>query len=127
MGHVAVSDGAGGTVEAMDHKHGVAAGAVSGRRWDTGVLVPGIDYTRNGTVTTTAPAVIYFVGAPGLSAAKVTRIQQALASEGIDPGPIDGAYGTQTAAAVAAFQRVHGLLVDGEVGPKTATALGVTL
>ncbi|PSB13720.1 hypothetical protein C7B61_13415 [filamentous cyanobacterium CCP1] len=36
---------------------------------------------------------------------------------------VDGAYGPQTASAVAAFQASRGLLVDGIVGPQTLSAL----
>ena len=35
----------------------------------------------------------------------------------------DGVYGVKTTAAVIAFQRAHHLAVDGQVGPKTWTAL----
>ncbi|KAB2868218.1 MAG: peptidoglycan-binding protein, partial [Bauldia sp.] len=34
---------------------------------------------------------------------------------------------SKTAAAVAAFQRVRGLVMDGEVGPQTAAALGIQI
>ncbi|GLK47104.1 hypothetical protein GCM10017620_00770 [Brevundimonas intermedia] len=54
-----------------------------------------------------------------------TDIQQALKSRGFDPGPIDGVWGTRTAAAVRAFQASKGLTVDGLVGPRTAAALGL--
>jgi len=37
----------------------------------------------------------------------------------------DGVYGTQTAAAVRAFQSRHGLAVDGKVGPATTAALAL--
>ena len=55
----------------------------------------------------------------------VREVQQALARAGFSPGPIDGEYGGQTAAAVRALQMAKGLNVDGEVGPNTAKALGL--
>ncbi|HEX5865087.1 MAG TPA: peptidoglycan-binding domain-containing protein [Casimicrobiaceae bacterium] len=57
----------------------------------------------------------------------VTEIQKALASKGFSPGDIDGEYAQATALAVAHFQESQGLVVDGEVGRETATALGVSL
>jgi peptidoglycan hydrolase-like protein with peptidoglycan-binding domain len=55
------------------------------------------------------------------------RFREALFTAGFDPGVIDGIYGAKTAEVVAAFQRVNGLVMDGEVGPLTAKALGVEL
>src|SRR5207245_9317596 len=45
-GHIAISDGRGGTVEAHSTKAGVIASTISGRRWDMGVLVPEIEYSE---------------------------------------------------------------------------------
>lgn len=50
-------------------------------------------------------------------------IQAALQEAGYNPGPIDGIRGRRTIRAVKAFQRAHGLQVDGIVGPLTAAAL----
>jgi len=127
MGHIVISDGQGGTVEAKGHQFGVVADTLQGRRWDTGVLVPGITYQGGAPVALAALPTIYYSGAANLDPAVVTRIQQALAGLNFDPGTIDGEYGPHTAAAVAAFQTVQGLLVDGEVGPATARALNVVL
>jgi hypothetical protein len=126
MGHIAVSDGQGGTVEAAGSSTGVVVGKVSGRRWDTGVLVPGIDYS-GGSVHVSGPAKIYAVGQPNMDGSKVKEIQTALAASGYSPGDVDGEYGTTTALAAAAFQKAQGIISDGEVGPDTAKALGVVL
>src|SRR5216110_605449 len=48
VGHIVVSDGRGGTVEAHSAKAGVIASTVSGRRWDMGILVPEIEYSERG-------------------------------------------------------------------------------
>ena len=42
-------------------------------------------------------------------------------------GPIDGDFGPSTHAAVVSFQASRGLVIDGEVGQKTARGLGVKL
>lgn len=43
----------------------------------------------------------------------VARVQQRLAWLGYQPGPADGIYGRRTAAAIRAFQKDHGMDVDG--------------
>lgn len=130
MGHIAVCDGKGGTVEAKGRRYGVVAGTVDGRAWDAGVLVPGFSYNLpDGTSIkpVVAPTALYRRGAPNMAPSIVTRLQQALAAAGFDPGLIDGDYGPDTEKAVIAFQTAEGLTVDGVVGPETAGALGVTL
>ena len=128
MGHIVICDGLGGTVEAKGEQFGVVADTVQGRFWDTGVLMPGYTYAPpNPNFVYIAPTMLYALHAPNMLPSKVIEIQQALAREGFDPGPIDGIFGLNTAAATAAFQRVQGLVVDGQVGIQTANALGVAL
>ncbi len=43
----------------------------------------------------------------------VSQIQAGLTNLGYDPGPIDGTMGSQTSAAIRAYQRDNKLLVDG--------------
>ena len=127
MGHIAICDGHGGTVEAKGTAFGVVADTVQGRRWDTGVLIPGVSYGGAAVVPINHPARLYHIGAPNMDRDVIRAIQTALAARGFDPGPIDGRFGENTAAAVGAFQSAHGLVMDGEVGPQTAAALGVTI
>ncbi len=129
MGHIVVCDGAGKTVEAKGHAFGVVEDTVHGRRWDTGVLIPGIEYDTNvAPISPTAPEkTIFRQGGQNMNSDKVREIQRKLSEAGFDPGPIDGIYGPKTAAAVFAFQSVRGLVLDGEVGPQTAKELGVIL
>ena len=50
-------------------------------------------------------------------------VQHRLDSNQIPTGPIDGKVGPETRAAVRAFQRTHGLAVDGVAGKQTCAAL----
>ena len=127
MGHIAVCDGHGGTIEAKGRRYGVVADSVQGRGWHTGILLPGFSYGTSVPIKVTPPAVVYEVDAPNMDKAVVTQIQQALAAKGFDPGLIDGDFGPNTQAAVLQFQEAEGMVVDGAVGPETAAALGVSL
>jgi hypothetical protein len=127
-GHIVVCDGMGGTVEAHSHNDGVIKGKTANRRWDIGILVPGVSYEVLPVVAVEAPpTTIFCVSTPVLHSLKVGEIQRALLQAGFDPHGIDNKYGKETAKAVIAFQRKKGLLVDGEVGVQTAAALGIVL
>ena len=54
---------------------------------------------------------------------EVRTLQKRLKELGYYKGSIDGSYGTQTVAAVKAFQTRNGLTVDGVAGGKTLTCL----
>lgn len=126
IGHVAISAGNGRTVEAHSTARGVIEGEAAGRRWDVGVLVPGIDVRMPAAPQPVAAAgIVLRVKTPRMTGRLVKDAQRALAAAGYNPGPIDGEYGSQTAAAVRAFQLRKGLAIDGEVGKLTAKALGV--
>jgi lysozyme family protein/peptidoglycan hydrolase-like protein with peptidoglycan-binding domain len=128
MGHIALCDGRGGTVEAKGRKYGVVADTVHGRTWHTGVLIPGIKYdSRNAVTPVKPPADLYARNAPNMESAIIVKIQEALASKGFSPGGIDGEFGPETEAAVVAFQLSEGLVADGQVGRDTADALGISL
>ena len=126
-GHIVLCDGLGGTIEAMSHTQGVRKFTLNNRRWDTGILIPGITYEANGGSSPTDPPTIFRLTSPMMRGEAVERIQTALKTEGIDPGPIDGIFGPKTEAAVLGFQLREGLVPDGEVGPETAGALHIQL
>jgi len=128
-GHIVISDGSGGTVEAHSSKRGVIASTLAGRRWDLGILVPGIAYTAGAPVVVAPPkTVIFRLTEPDhMRGATVKEIQRALKARSFSPGPIDGDFGAQTHNAVVAFQASNGMVADGEVGPLTARRLGVSL
>jgi Putative peptidoglycan binding domain len=127
MGHIAICDGQGGTVEAKGVAYGVVKDTVQHRYWDTGVKIPGIGYDPPAPFRWIPPTQLYWIGGTNMDLNGVARIQQALAARGYDPGPIDGEFGPNTAAAVIAFQNMNGLVVDGQVGVQTARLLGVVL
>jgi peptidoglycan hydrolase-like protein with peptidoglycan-binding domain len=54
-------------------------------------------------------------------------IQKLLQKLSYDPGKIDGKNGPHTEKAVKAFQKDHGLKVDGIAGPKTQAAMAQAL
>lgn len=123
IGHVAISNGHGGTVEAHSTKTGVITSKISGRRWDYGVLVPWIDYKKEAAVppSVPGPGKIYRWTKPMQHGEKIKEIQRALGIKA------DGWYGPKTALAVKTFQIKASLVADGEVGPDTAAKLGLTI
>jgi len=128
MGHVAISDGGGGTVEARGAAYGVVVHSAQGRHWDAGVLIPHIAYEPPSPIVHYHPPnSLYGIGWANMDPQIVEAIQRALASQGLDPGPIDGVFGPSTAAAVAGFQAMTGIVVDAQVGVETAHALSVGL
>ena len=93
--------------------------------WDTPISSR-LDGTAPPPVAIVADAPTY----PGSSTkrgskatARVRSIQQRLADQGYNVGPVDGSFGPKTEAAVKAFQEAAGEHVDGIVGPKTWAAL----
>ena len=94
IGHIVISDGAGGTVEAHSSKDGLIQSTLTGRRWDMGILVPSITYTQGSAVPVSPPStVIYRLTAPLMTGDKVKEIQKKLRAAGFDPGSIDGEFG----------------------------------
>jgi hypothetical protein len=127
MGHIVISDGQGGTVEAHSTNTGVIRHTLNNRRWDMGILIPGISYQGNGHPDPAPPGVIYRLSSPFMQGEKIEEIQGKLKLQGLGAISQDGIYGPRTFAAVMDFQKAHGLVPDGEVGPETARTLGVTL
>jgi N-acetylmuramoyl-L-alanine amidase len=70
------------------------------------------------------PAVSYKFGSSG---DQVKEIQRRLKDWGYYFGAVDGNYGKETENAVIAFQKKHGITIDGIVGSQTAEKLGVSL
>jgi N-acetylmuramoyl-L-alanine amidase len=131
MGHVAIADGKGGTIEAAGKRLGVTDQLkVTNRLWDAFALIPGVTYASPSTASGGSAHQIrqplwLTLKTRNLKGPAVLRLQKALVKSGFDPGVIDGVYGPHTHAAVLAFQAQSGLVVDGWVGPSTASALGI--
>ncbi len=129
-GHIVISDGKGGTVEAHSHLTGVIRDVVSGRRWTMGIMVPGIEYQgppADWVPFIKPPAVLYRLTAPPMQGQGIRKLQYRLRDLGYLFDPADGIYGPQTMAAVLAFQRSRSLVADGECGPRTLAALEISL
>ena len=62
----------------------------------------------------------------GSQGEEVRAVQTKLKELGYTVGNVDGIFGSQTKAAVIAFQKDHGLSPDGIAGEKTLAALGIT-
>lgn len=130
MGHIAIADGMGETVEAAGKNLGVRKGLVHGRPWDGFALIPTLVYTTptsagNSASQHRAPDWLT-LKTQNLRGPVVLKLQKALLKQGLNPGVLDGIYGPHTHAAVLAFQRQKGLIVDGWVGPETVLALGLS-
>ncbi len=78
--------------------------------------------TGRPTPPPTAPCPVLSIGSRGAS---VQHLQQLLINQGYNPGSVDGIFGSQTRTAVMVFQRDTHIAVDGIVGVRTWTALGV--
>lgn len=75
------------------------------------------------TPVPTIPTVYPIALRVGMNGEAVRAMQQRLITLGFLTGRADGIFGTQTAAAVSAFQRAHNLRADGIAGQQTLTQL----
>lgn len=127
IGHVALSQGDGSTVEAHSAKLGVTHLEVDGRRWDLAMLLPLIDYPDelDSAVFSPPAGLVLRLTFPPMHGALVKAMQKALKARRFDPGEIDGVFGPHTEAAVRAFQLAMGLVPDGEAGRITLGKLGL--
>lgn len=57
--------------------------------------------------------------------AMVRQAQERLASEGFDPGALDGKLGQQTQQSLQQFQQAKGIEPSGQLDPQTVAALGI--
>lgn len=126
MGHIAITSGNGGTVEAAGVNLGVRKGRVEGRQWHFCAMIPDVQYESSGKVIKPKPVpFLMTVTNPPTTGDLVMKVQKALKERGFDPGVMDGTFGHHTGAAVFAFQKMNKLVADGVVGPSTAKKLGI--
>ncbi len=119
MYHVGVYMGDGSVLHAKGRDDGVVRESLSATGWNRfGRLKVFADAdTRAGYVRSLKRTV------PNMQGDDVRAVQTALLAAGFDPKGIDGLYGKNTEKAVKAYQKAHGLEVDGFVGPKTWASL----
>lgn len=125
VGHVVISMGDGRVLEARSARYGVVVTANAGsRHWTSGLEIPGVTYSQSGNPRMEPPGGILRLSHPFMRGPETEIVQRALVlrQHNVD---VDGIYGPQTASAVANFQLESGILVDGEVGYETASALGL--
>ena len=124
VGHIVFSDGKGGTIEAHSAATGVKTHTLSDRRWDYGILVPGVRYfTAEKSVKLKPPGDVLRYTEPMMRGKSIERLQKCLNKLGYAAGDEDGVFGPQTEAAVQLFQADNELLPDGEAGDITLAAL----
>ena len=75
-------------------------------------IIPWVDFASIG-----------YVVVPGKTGEDVRRLQFLLGLTGCTDVPTNGRYDAASIACVKRFQRAHGLVVDGLVGPRTLMVL----
>ena len=128
--HVGLYVGDGIVIEAMGTLKGVTTTKVSAGKWTHWGELQGVDYSNNPAAKIQNPEPItegktWPTLRRGSKGDSVKECQTQLEKAGYSVGPcgIDGDFGRATLAAVKAFQKDHGLAVDGVVGPVTRKEL----
>lgn len=126
-GHVGLYIGNNTVIEAYGTQKGVIRSKVTESRWTNWGELTGVDYS--GVSPSPTPSPTPEPEKPtlrrGSKGEYVTLAQTELIQKGYDCGSFgaDGQFGAATEKAVRAFQKQHGLTVDGVIGPKTWAAL----
>ena len=126
-GHVGVYVGGGYAVEERGFSYGCVKTRVKDRSWTHWYFLPFIDYGEAGNVK--PPQTEYALGSrlltKGTEGNDVKQLQEHLLKLGysLPKYGADGDFGSETEAAVRAFQKAEGLEVDGKYGEKSHAAL----
>ena len=128
--HVGLFVGDGTVIEAMGTINGVTTTKVTAGKWTHWGEMAGIDYINAGNEELKMNNEQLMVEAwptlrKGSRGETVKELQEVLERKGYSVGScgIDGKFGKDTLAAVKAFQKDHGLKMDGIVGPVTRKEL----
>ena len=128
--HIGIYTGDGMVTEAAGTIQGVIQTKLHGGKWKYWGLGKGIefDFVPNQNITVkpqtqketskTSTKISYPTIRRGDRGELVTQLQDLLSKDGYNLA-IDGIFGPGTQSCVRAFQKKHGLVVDGIVGPKT--------
>ena len=121
--HIGLYVGNDTVIEAKGTQYGVVTSKVSS--WDEWGELLGVDYTGDGEAITAAFTVLK----NGSSGDAVKTLQENLLRLGyaLPRYGADGKFGSETEEAVKAFQKAHGLTVDGKYGELTHAALMAAL
>ena len=104
---------------------GTAYGVVSSSKlsdWDEWGELKYVKYEEDNAMSNTETGITYPTIRQGVKGDIVTMMQDILSKNG-STLQVDGIFGSGTASALRAFQKAHGLEVDGVCGPKTWAAL----
>ena len=127
--HIGLYIGDGRVIEAASTVKGVIESKITDKKWNEWGELKKVDY---GTEPTPTPSPTPSTDKPTLrrgdKGAYVTLAQTELIQKGYSCGSsgADGQFGKNTEAAVKAFQKDHGLTVDGVIGAQTWAALDST-
>lgn len=134
-GHVGVYIGDGYAVEARGFKYGVVKTKVSARGWTDWAYLPAsllqydgvvVEEPKVGTTTKT-----YKLGdrvlKKGMTGSDVKELQTNLNALTYSCDTVDGDFGSKTEEAVKKFQKIQGLVVDGQYGAKSHAAMVAAL
>lgn len=123
--HVGLYAGGGIVIEAMSTLKGVTTTKVTAGKWTHWGEVTGVDYAGDNAELRMQNAELNAENRltirRGSKGETVAEMQGVLERLGYDLGScgVDGDFGRMTEKAVKAFQKDHGLTVDGICGPKT--------
>lgn len=128
LGHIGIFLGDGWVVESGGYIKGVVYTRLSdpatGTHWTGYGKWSRIDYLNTPEVPVASSWTVSRVLKKGMVGDDVGGLQAALTSAGYSCGKIDGILGSKTESAITAYQKSHGLTVDGKAGKNTVSKLG---